>query len=240
MNTVFEEHGFTRFQLLPIEIRLRIWDYAQPFRILQLRLRDSGQLFLTHCNEPLLTLLAINHESRQEALKSYTAIHSFNIQPFYFNCYRDVLYFAEGRSSHTLPIIISQIGSNFPTHQIRNLSIFENQINHSSAFEILQNFAQFTQLEELFIILNSKSSHTPAVKTLFPRAKALSFPDLRAPKPIWDEFYIVRGFIKLRTDYPNWKTPRVRLVRWDIWSAVETESDLSILDEAHLQASSVI
>jgi hypothetical protein len=240
MNTVSEEHSFASFQLLPVELRLKVWDYAQPFRILHLRLRDSTPLFLTHCNEPLLTLLAVNHESRQEALTSYTAIHSFNIQPFYFNSHRDVLYFAEGKSSFTLPILISQIGSNFPTHQIRNLSIFENQINKSAAFELLQNFTRFTQLEELFIILNSKSSHIPAVKTLLPRAKALAFPGLRAPKPIWDEFYIVRGFIKLQTDHPAWKTPRVRLVPWDIWSTVESKGDLSILDEAHLQASSVI
>jgi len=240
MDTISEERSFTNFQLLPIEIRLRIWHYAQPLRILHLRLLDSGQSFLAHCNEPLLTLLAINHESRQEALKSYTLIHSFNIQPFYFNSHRDVLYFAKGRSSATLPILISQIGLGFPTHQVRHLAIFENQIKQNGAFELLQNFAQFTQLEELFIILNSKSSHIPPIKTLFPRAKPLAFPGLRAPKQIWDEFYIVRGFMKLRADHPEWTTPRVRLVPWDIWIDVEREGDLSVLDEAHLQASSVI
>jgi hypothetical protein len=73
---------FTYFSKLPIETRLRIWRYGLPGpRILDFLPAQEDVpkrwefLFAQrHEGAVLLTLLAVNHESRTEALKYYTII----------------------------------------------------------------------------------------------------------------------------------------------------------------------
>ncbi|KAH8676454.1 hypothetical protein BGZ60DRAFT_562127 [Tricladium varicosporioides] len=96
---------FTCFQQLPKEIRLQIWESAQPERILPFhvdverygqQMRESESWPKICCREPQLNLLSVNHESRTFTLKFYTLVsHNFLVSRFYFNSHRDTLYLAE-------------------------------------------------------------------------------------------------------------------------------------------------
>lgn len=79
-----------RFNEFPIQVRLKIWRYAQPNgRLIQLTCTK-----LTHihrCNSVHPNILYINRESREETLRSYTKLQTQTLCLF-FNPHRDVFY----------------------------------------------------------------------------------------------------------------------------------------------------
>jgi hypothetical protein len=91
---------FTYFSKLPIETRLRIWRYGLPGpRILDFLPAQEDVpkrwefLFAQrHEGAVLLTLLAVNHESRTEALKYYTIIQQPRGYSVAFDPERDTIY----------------------------------------------------------------------------------------------------------------------------------------------------
>ena len=89
---------FICFPLLPAELRLAIWQYALPIRILTVRTvpapspRPWGSPAFVAI-DPQPALLSVNQESRQEAMKTYVVLHDPYGPRFYFNSLRDTLFF---------------------------------------------------------------------------------------------------------------------------------------------------
>lgn len=89
---------FTCFPLLPAELRLAIWQYALPIRILTVRTipapspRPWGRPAFAAI-DPQPALLSVNQESREEALKTYAVLRDPYGPRFYFNSQRDTLFF---------------------------------------------------------------------------------------------------------------------------------------------------
>ena len=177
METTILTQSFTCFPLLPKELRLKVWEHAQPFRILRIYVSHSRALSQTYCDEPLLPLVAVNHESRQYTLRFYVAIHGSTIGDFYFNCDRDTLFFADLITIIRLSGVINHLGSKFPNHKIRRLAILESSTSPKAPYALL---LEFTHLEELVIVIDSscfESVDMTPVKSLFPRKKPPTFPN---------------------------------------------------------------
>jgi hypothetical protein len=72
---------FTNFSKLPAELRIKIWRYCLPkpraIPIFQKHYREDGDqsIIRYECFKPHPTILAVNRESRMEALKFYVMIH---------------------------------------------------------------------------------------------------------------------------------------------------------------------
>lgn len=107
-NPQAELQSFTLFPYLPLELRLKVWAYMIPPRIVTLhsqggkdkpRLRKNNKAM--YCSKamrwtspnPVPTILHICHESREEALKSYQRLFKPNDfqAGIYFDFSRDTL-----------------------------------------------------------------------------------------------------------------------------------------------------
>jgi hypothetical protein len=85
---------FPSFQLLPTELRLKIYHHAissLPSRTLLFHSTTRrNYIYLP------ITLLSVNHEAREEVLKSYNKIESYLLRvPCYFNPDRDLVDLSE-------------------------------------------------------------------------------------------------------------------------------------------------
>lgn len=89
---------FACFPQLPVELRLAIWQYALPIRILTVRTVPApcdhpwGRPAF-RAIDPQPALLSVNKESREEALKTYVILRDPYHHGFYFNSSRDTLFF---------------------------------------------------------------------------------------------------------------------------------------------------
>jgi hypothetical protein len=87
---------FPNFSLLPIEIRLNIWQCANARRTIFLRIyEDPSEKHLCFSIKAATppALLAVCRESRHETLTSHIAVRIYNKPRFYLNPALDTLYF---------------------------------------------------------------------------------------------------------------------------------------------------
>jgi hypothetical protein len=86
---------FKLFSNLPSELRLKIWTYALPGRIVELcqAVRDNTMPFYSPTTNP--SLLSVNHESRTIALENYILSFPNDTHPaqIYFSPSVDTLFF---------------------------------------------------------------------------------------------------------------------------------------------------
>ena len=164
---------FPQFSKLPTELRLRIWRYAQPGQRFIHLLRGKCDCLLPDseiCYEYSSrifhpTLLAVNHESRTETLKSYPMIHTPHGYPLAFNNDRDII-----RQTHVKwgggirPTYFQE--PNFTTSKetnpskltVKSVAISESALRalrHHTTVHYLKNWASF---DEVIIILSPFSS----------------------------------------------------------------------------------
>ena len=90
---------FTNFSKLPTELRLKIWRHCLPkpraivIYTKHLDWDDSGRRVIRyHSSKPHPTILAVNRESRNEALNFYIMIHGPNNYCLAFDNDRDTIY----------------------------------------------------------------------------------------------------------------------------------------------------
>ncbi|KAF4633695.1 hypothetical protein G7Y89_g4430 [Cudoniella acicularis] len=217
--------GLTCFARLPKELRLQIWEDAQPDRILPFRVdamrygrRDpSPEEWPTICcRSPPLNLLAVNHESRQQTLKSYALIrHEFLVSHFYFNCFHDTLYIAEHWYESEPITLIQSVARCTKTHKVRSFAIWERYISPYRFPMLVKDIASF---EEIFLIVGSEDN-VLAVETLLPRDKPIEEPP--GDHPDFARLYrrkcLVEAFESLKDT--GYRLPRLTIVREDYWNA---------------------
>lgn len=89
--------AFVKFTRLPIEIRLKTWQYADLHQAIFLRTDDKvvakRPYFQIRAATPP-ALFAVNRESRNETLKSCKLVHLYTEPRFYLNPDLDMLYFS--------------------------------------------------------------------------------------------------------------------------------------------------
>jgi hypothetical protein len=93
--SVIKPSEFKLFSNLPSELRLKIWTYALPGRLVELcqAVQDDAMPFYSPTTNP--SLLSVNHESRTIALENYTLSFPNDTHPaqIYFNPSVDTLFF---------------------------------------------------------------------------------------------------------------------------------------------------
>ena len=98
MEPLSRPSTFTLFPRLPVELRIAIFQYALPTRILTVRTIPApcahpfGRPAFASIDPPP-ALLSVNRESREEALKTYVILHDPYSPRFYFNSERDTIFF---------------------------------------------------------------------------------------------------------------------------------------------------
>jgi hypothetical protein len=122
--------AFTCFPLLPLELRRKIWKDAQPFRLITVEAHRESlhyQQVAFHSSDPPPNLLSVNHEAREETLRSYVVVYditNLDRKPrFYFNSMRDTIYLDQPECPwyHVVSAIDHSIS--MPEARVRNLAI---------------------------------------------------------------------------------------------------------------------
>ncbi|KAH6666129.1 hypothetical protein B0J14DRAFT_207194 [Halenospora varia] len=213
---------FTYFQQLPKEIRLQVWETAQPDRILPFhvdverygqQMRESESWPKICCRAPPLNLLSINHESRTHTLKFYTLVsHNFLVSRFYFNSHRDTLYLAEHWYESEPITLIESVARCNASHKVRSFAVREHAISHYLFAQRVKKIADF---DEIFLIVDEEAAEP--MKTLLPRTSPIVEPGDDDPdfSRLFRRNRLVEAFELLR-DLGN-KLPRLMIVREDYW-----------------------
>jgi 2EXR family len=162
---------FTNFSKLPAELRVKIWRHCLPkpraIPIFQKHYCEDGhdqRIICYECFKPHPTILAVNHESRNQALKFYVIIHGPHKFCVAFDNERDTIYgmtpqtgYTHGDLSINLfekpefeclnrgrggpPIVENEV-------RIKSLAVNEADLRSGSA-------RQYLELDELIIVLPS-------------------------------------------------------------------------------------
>lgn len=126
---------FTLFHKLPIELRLKIWKFAQPGPRNVLIVYDSP--YSATSKEPPPALLAVNREARQVALKSYRLLFDgsdvqLKIKRLFINPEIDVLIIAatsKQRSTLTLCKRTLSLLSNDVFDHLKQLTVCQTMLD---------------------------------------------------------------------------------------------------------------
>ena len=99
MSPTTRPKQFTNFPALPKELRIKIWQYAAAQINWLIMFKNASWALdipifrYLHYPTPYLSLLSVNSEARDEALKQYIRIDTHSVpMHVYFNCHEHTLY----------------------------------------------------------------------------------------------------------------------------------------------------
>jgi hypothetical protein len=210
---------FTCFPRLPTELRLKIWRHAQPVRFLEISLHEVAR-FSTRFAPP--TILSINRESREEALKSYQIFELdlfWGFDPkatrtitykFIFNRDRDTIYLSTRSCGHVLHEDVNRVFD-----RIRGLSLRSLAVEDSIAYDVDKfgwKLLKLETVEELVVVApyGDRPGHT---ELLEPDVEDDEGAETRASKTNFQKELL--SFVRKRKEaYPEERLPAVRVVQF--------------------------
>lgn len=151
------------FSSLPAEIRLEIWQYSCPQRVVEVTYNaEQGRCTTT---TPLPSVLNTCSESRNEALRIYKRLFSTKTHEGILFCPSiDVLYLPRpakmgyDNSSRDFASLVSG------AHEVENLALDHVNPITRRPWETYNKYVlmqSFPQVKEVFLILDSESKHEP-------------------------------------------------------------------------------
>jgi hypothetical protein len=210
---------FTCFPHLPVEIRLKIWGHAQPKRFLEISLHEFTR-FSTHFAAP--TILYVNRESREEALKNYQIFELdqfWGLDPkanrtttykFIFNRDRDTIYLSTRSCGHVL-----HEDANRVFDRIRGLGLRSLAVEDGITYKVDKFGAKLLRLksvEELVVVApyGDKPGHT---ELLEPDVEEDETNDIRESRMIFQK-ELMSFLGKRKEEHREEKQPVVKVVQF--------------------------
>ncbi|KAK0668696.1 hypothetical protein QBC41DRAFT_118932 [Cercophora samala] len=150
-----QQDEFHLFPLLPAELRLQIWRFSLPPRVVVLAQSSPYSPTSFTSPTPPPTLLSVCHESRQESLRSLVLLPQVNT---YFHPGTDILYYPRpvsplGYFSPSPPAIcldlITKVAVDYVSAEIRR----EWEVYNKYSF-----LKSFPNLEEGYLVINTQES----------------------------------------------------------------------------------
>jgi hypothetical protein len=214
--------SFTLFPDLPVELRLKVWAYTIPPRIVTLHSQgkhDEPRLIrnseVVYCGKamwwtspnPIPTILHICHESREEALKSYCRLFKPNDfqAAIYFDFSRDTLRIGITRPEYYLTEGNSWFSGGRDPCMEDHTAIVDWPENH-----------EINIAENLQFMITEDDDFSPSVWHQIRR-----FPALRELTVMpWENLHSMDRWMKLHRawirsiaqKYPEWSVPKITVI----------------------------
>lgn len=226
---------FTKFPLLPKELRLKIWNYAFSPRIISFhRDRDRGRfastipvkfLALTTLSPSLEILPRVCAESKAVSRKRYMDWPVWdiraNVSTIKFDPDNDVVYFSHEFARNVDHTLLREFAGQYPTEtkQIKTLAlpaVFSSIA--ISGVDVLKSLRLFESLTELVIVLGYSHRKTFAEGILV-QSVSRSVAWGEKPESGQEAWVLPDGVEETlkslkRDHWPDWKIPKVLVARF--------------------------
>ena len=232
---------FTYFPLLPTEIRLQIWRSSLYPRIVQVHIDPDCRIpdgerpmnamtaveayhsrhirpFYFRSPSPLPAALAVNCESREEALHSYIAVNDDSGPRFYLNPFRDTLYVEREDYPDDWLLLIRKIKSSSPATTVNAIAIHDNGTHITVDRPSFAGGIAECAVKEVFLVFEETYVHhiMPSVWPLWPPAEKNNGLDSRIYRESLAHRSIVRQLENHK--FPTGAMPKVTAVLQGYWN----------------------